>query len=800
VTRPASAIRPIHLALTLTLFIGACLHPPLPPVAVDLPATAAPVSYLGQVAPLLDARCVVCHSCYNGACQLKLSSYEGVDRGGSKLAVYSGSRISNQAPTRLFVDAQSTEAWRTKGFHSVTENTAEGAFNNSVMLHLLDAKRKQPLPKGDYHAEAEDLSCAANESEVSAFIEQHPSRGMPFGFPALSDGEYATLAIWLQQGAQGPNAEEQERLTQPSPAAAKKIESWEAFLNVDDAKHAMTARYLYEHFFLAHLNFRDADDSQFFRLVRSTTPPGEPISVIATVRPYDDPEVSKIFYRFEKIHSTIVYKTHMVVPFTDETLARFQELFIDTPWLEPPHRVALGDTTGANPFLVFQQIPPIVRYRFMLDHSEYFIRTFIRGPVCKGQIALNVIHDHFWTFFLDPDHDQTVLNPEFLIEQASNLRLPNEKGSDGKLIRAFSNVYRDRYANFYRAKQDLYDEKAASGFDIDSIWKGRQPADSPVLTIYRHFDSASVHRGVLGDLPRTLWVIDYPQLERIYYALVAGFDVFGNLTHQVNVRRYMDYLRIEGELNFLEFLPSDIRLETLQSWYLGDRAMENVKAGELNTHRDPAIVYETEDPKRELVERIVDQHIPKQAGIRFDRINYHRADEETPMPSSFETHEDILNAFKALTAPGTDFIRRNNDSGVNVMFVRVRNYQGEDRFFSIVVNRWHDNVNSMFDEGSRLNPSKDTMDFIPGSIGSYPNYFFDLDGSEVPEFFDMLENYDSSPRYVALLDRLGVNRDDPKFWEVYDWFQQQLNEADPLVAGRYDLNRYYHYAGELVAE
>ena len=30
--------------------------------------------------------------------------------------------------------------------------------------------------------------------------------------------------------------------------------------------------------------------------------------------------------------------------------------------------------------------------------------TFIRGPVCKGQVALNVIQDHFWALFLDPDY------------------------------------------------------------------------------------------------------------------------------------------------------------------------------------------------------------------------------------------------------------------------------------------------------------------------------------------------------------------------------------------------------------
>jgi hypothetical protein len=36
-----------------------------------------------------------------------------------------------------------------------------------------------------------------------------------------------------------------------------------------------------------------------------------------------------------------------------------------------------------------------------------------------------------------------------------------------------------------------------------------------------------------------------------------------------------------------------------------------------------------------------------------------------------------------------------------------------------------------------------------------------------------------------------VNRSDPKFWQTYDWFQQQLDEGDPLNAGLFDLNRYY---------
>ena len=84
-----------------------------------------------------------------------------------------------------------------------------------------------------------------------------------------------------------------------------------------------------------------------------------------------------------------------------------------------------------------------------------------------------------------------------------------------------------------------------------------------------------------------------------------------------------------------------------------------------------------------------------------------------------------------------------------------------------------------------------TIDFINGSIGSYPNYFFDVEGKDVPDLFDLLENYDGSPEYVAKANKYGVSRADDDFWETYDWFQHWFDEDDPLRAGRYDLNRYY---------
>ena len=323
-------------AATITLASCVSLAPPPPPVE----PLARQMSFIDDVKPVLDSRCAVCHSCYNAACQLKLSSFEGTDRGGSKASIY-GSRLKPQSPTRLFLDAQTTAQWRDKDFHSVTTSTSTGTTNDSVMNYVLDAKRRMPASDGDFHAEASDLTCAADTREIRKFLGKHPQRGMPFGFPALSKAQHDILATWLVQGATGPNDDQKTALKTPSASAAADISKWEEFLNHAEPKYSLTARYLYEHFFLAHVKFPGSDASEFFQLVRSKTPPGNAIDPIATVRPYDDPGVNRVYYRFEKIQSTIVYKTHMVVEFDDTTLARYHELFIEPEWLEPPHQMPL---------------------------------------------------------------------------------------------------------------------------------------------------------------------------------------------------------------------------------------------------------------------------------------------------------------------------------------------------------------------------------------------------------------------------------------------------------------------------
>lgn len=75
----------------------------------------------------------------------------------------------------------------------------------------------------------------------------------------------------------------------------------------------------------------------------------------------------------------------------------------------------------------FIDMPVKSRFKFMLDNAQNTIMAYIKGPVCRGQLALNVINDRFWVFFLDPDKADIPEVNEFYRSQADNLKLPAEQ-------------------------------------------------------------------------------------------------------------------------------------------------------------------------------------------------------------------------------------------------------------------------------------------------------------------------------------------------------------------------------------
>ena len=762
----------------LSLFFTACSVKPLDPVQYTV--IDKNISFTKDIKPILDARCVSCHSCYNSPCQLKLSSYEGLERGSSKSDMYAN-RISADSPTRLFIDATNAKQWREKGFFSMTDKLDElNDSNESIMMQYLFQKDKNPLNIGEYSPETDKLTCVKDKDELALYFEDNPHKGMPYGFPALKKQEYNLLMTWLKQGAIDDTIKDVS-----SNFEQEQMKKFENFLNNKEIKHKVSARYIYEHLFLAHISFDDKSEN-FFELIRSKTPTGQKAQIIATRFPYDKIE-GEFYYRFRKIESTIVHKTHMVYKLNDEKYARYNELFIKTPWEQKPFLPSYDERTSVNALKTFEQIPANSRYQFLLDDVHYMIMTFIRGPVCRGQIALNVIQDHFWLMFLDPKSDLSLKDKYFLHDNIPNLSVPNEYGEDPSLYKTFKAL--DNYElskKYHTNKAEIYKQYYPQGLSINDIWKGNQKEQNDsILTIYRHFDSASVHKGAYGDIPKTLWVIDYPLLERIYYSLVAGFDVFGSTAHQLLVRTHMDRLRIEGESNFLEYLPKNSRINYFDSWYEGWLAQ--YLSVYIPTNTKVNIKYTSTEYKKEFVDKFFEYANLKKDPINFIENGY----KASKIKDVYNDEKEIQNTLKTLTLPNSSEIIKNfTDSKSNLAYIRIQMNSGENLIYTLVINRWHKNVALLFNEDARLDVTKDRINFVKGFIGSYPNVFVNVKQDDLSEFFTLLQNYKDTPQDNLKVQKFAVNRANPDFWEVFDWFDKEFKKQDPVNYGLFDLNRY----------
>lgn len=733
----------------------------LPPGAVD---------FWTKVKPVFDRRCAVCHSCYDAPCQFKIGSPEGIDRGASKEDIYDSERLFPMDPSRLFVDASSTREWRDRDFYPTLNERRQDAQTNldaSVLYRLLKLKNDNPF-QSDEKILPDSMNLSLGRANTCPRLEEmdgyeavHPKWGMPYGFPAISPSEFGTVKTWLEQGGIYTKRKELPESLQAE------VKSWEDFLNGDSLKDQLSSRYLYEHLFLADIYFDDVSHNESFKLVRSKTAPGVPVEIIPTRRPYEDPGVKRAYYRFVLNKESVSAKTHMPYVMNREKRTRLQELFYSAefPVTALPSYEA---EVASNPFIAFSELPLTSRYKFMLDNAAYVISGFIKGPVCRGQTALNVIDDRFWVVFTNPDLDPTLQDPKFLADQATNLQLPAELGDTGRILTGWYKFY---YAEqrFLEAKAEFLKNlpESVRHISYDTLWNGETVNQNAALTVFRHFDSATVVNGLVGDTPKTAWVIGYPLLERIHYLLVSGFDIFGNVGHQLLTRLYMDFLRVEGENNFLLFLPKEIREKEHAFWYrgLGDEGERYSFTGQGSEWIQPNINYKSLTPKGEFFDGI-----KKQFG---NAINY-----SYDVPSS--------NPLKRLS-----FIKGKSASFMPEMSViQLKNPSGGSEIYTLLVDRGHTNIAMIFSEASRMLPDEDALVIARGFIGVYPNMYFVVDSSRIQEFTKAVSDLESDGDYRKLVDMFGIRRTAPDFWKHSDFFQEQFEVMNFGRAGILDLNRY----------
>lgn len=738
---------------------------------------APAISYTRDIQPIFTEKCVACHACYDSACQLNLGSGEGAARGATKALVYDGDRSQASKPTRLFYDAFGKTAWQREGFTSVLDAQGSQAALMARMLEL--GHRRTPLkPNGKL---PDDIVLGLNREnmcplpeEFDTYADVHPNEGMPLAVTGLSDQQYQTLQRWLAAGA----PIDQQGLA-PSAQEAAQVLQWENLLNTPGARESLVARWLFEHLFIAHIYFEGGEPGHFFQWVRSRTPSGQPIDLINSRRANDDPG-TRVYYRLWPIQGVIVHKTHITYPLSAAKMERVKSLFYSGDW-QATALPGYGPGRRANPFETFEAIPARARYQFMLDNAEYFVRTFIRGPVCRGQIATDVIRDNFWALFQAPDHDLYITDARYRGKATPLLAMPGQNDDVGSVLSLWLK-YRDKRNEYEALRRHSYANLPAPSWS--TLWAGN---DNALLSIFRHFDSASVNKGLIGEIPQTLWLFDYPLLERTYYQLVVNFDVFGNVSHQAQTRLYFDLIRNGAELNFLRLMPANSRDDFLDDWYQNSGKVKLWMDYEsIDDDKPTGLILDKNDPKRDFVKQLLNRYGDLNASP--DPIN-RCVGAYCSRPGIAPALRDAEQALSRLTSRPAAGLRVIEQLPEATM-LRIETRSGQREFYSLLRNRAHSNVAFMLGEASRYQPGLDTVTIYPGVLSSYPNFMFNIPAEQVPEFVAAMENAKDAHRFEKIVDRWGIRRSHPQFWQYFHDLSTYIRETTPVEEGVLDMNRY----------
>jgi hypothetical protein len=729
--------------------------------------------YLDRVQPILNRRCIACHGCLDSPCNLKMTSYEGVLRG-AKGENPDDPHLFTEEPIRLY-DAPSLEVWRERGFCTVIDRSGPPLErpSGSVLYRMLaaGAERNHPsfnlAPLQPVYHRADTHLCPCSES-IGAYLQKRPAAGMPFGLPGLSQEELGTFSRWIVAGAPGPTRD--EMAARSASGKPELIGRWEAFLNKSDPRSPLVNRYIFEHSFLATVTFAQAP-GEFYKLVRSVSPPGEyPIRRIITARPFDTPYVpgvKKFYYRLQKVTSSYVQKSFFLWSLSDAMLARLEALFYEADWpeggnLDPGYK-------SHNPFEVYAAMPAKSRSLFLLENSKLIASGMIRGPVCVGNLATYAIKDYFWVFFVNPDSDPSVKNPE----------LGLKSWEDFMSYAVWGN------ADYEKAYAKTLATYKPNGYTITDIWDGEKKNLNAWLTILRNETNATVMHGRKGGIPPTFWLIDYSGYERLYYSLVADYQYWGGEQSKIATWEFMGYLRQEFEDNFLRLLPEKERGEYRNRWTrgIGQELLFTMPfPGEAT---GSAVPLAERDPLSQVL-TLIQGHLTDKVSGPADPLNSDLLG-EVKLDAPIRSVADWERALSMLTM-------RTGESFApflpSVTYLRIRL---GDRWevYSLIANRSYAFNDVIFDENGARQPKLDTLSVYKGLVGDFPNLLVSLSAEEAPDCLVRLRAIDNAKSWQQWKEKYGTLRNSGRFWSHYDWFTDWNFANQSPEAGHLDL-RYYN--------
>jgi len=743
-------------------------------------------TYYGQIKPILDKRCVACHSCREAECRLKLTSPEGLVRGGHTQQIH-GTAVMDVKRTKLFHDAHGEAAWRKKGFYSVlkkpVKRNARGRVIHSNGIDRLGRSSIFTASLINKHEDQEemdkiDLIGTKNQQCGKGRKSYSNVPGMPYKMHPMRPLEFATLYGWAQEREKVELPSGETLLMLTTPKNPEIIKKWEDFFNHATNKARWTSRFLYEHLFLARFYFEESP-GEFYELVRSETAHPKALKVSPTLHAFTKPKAKTFYYRLRKMHETIVDKNHFVYKVSDDTLKELKEMFWKADWGRGNNNVSFN-FKNSNPLVAFKHMSANARYTWMLKNAHLLLDISARSQNCRSEGAAAPYWDNMLHVFVKPESDVTVaFGKKFYDEAGKHLPIPNVSGGRISPFRNFNKEQR-RYA---KVKKKYYKKLRPEGLSSEDIWTGDEgDDDNAIVTVLRHQWTASAYKGQLGKTPRSVLLLDFANFERYFYLCNVATEVSEAMLGQSRVVTYLFDVKKEAENLFLSLVPGPFRYEIRASLVEGLKAnYEFVNDFSYPFNRYSGFEMERhmkyEDFIHEVLSKTFQQNVIGKRSFVF----------KTGLQSenNLKTRLENLSEMKGGMATHLP----------NVSYLRVKKEDGSVDYFTMAANRYYKTRNQLsftdsnYDKTQR-SPERDTLEVFEGILVNFPEKVFMVNEADIDKFLNQMTKINTRGDFLVFNMRYGLDQNDSKFWTIVDEMNSTYIGENPVHGGIIDLHRY----------
>jgi len=342
------------------------------------------------------------------------------------------------------------------------------------------------------------------------------------------------------------------------------------------------------------------------------------------------------------------------------------------------------------------------------------------------------------------------------------------------------------------------------GLSLLDLWTGVDPKTNEVnpnawLSITRHEKSATVQFGPEGGKPQSIWIMSYSNFERLYYNLVASFQVWGSLPHKLATWRHMSYVRLEGEDLAISLLPVDQR-EEVRRWFThGLGGIANDRFFPLQSTLSPARTDSDKWINAGNASDTVAGFI-QELRIRYnDVVKAGKTGDDlvTAEQAAFEKHLLALQNRSEFSFERPDVVDKTQvypQYLPNISYVRVEGPNGQFWVYTLLANRGYKSHTIVILENPEREPARDTLSVYRGFVGAYPNLFLDVPAGLRDRFAADIAAIRTDRDWRRFRAQYAVKRNEQRVWEMFDWFQawktQRHPGVDPVEQGVSDLSQY----------